>query len=113
MLSTRRPLWIIASLLLGLFSLSATAAPASYEQAQIYACRAASSFMIYRGEGLQPEHGQQVQADLQALQNVTQPLLAQGDAALNSALQNLVSHCRRACNTAPKKKTCPGPTPPT
>lgn len=107
MLSTRRPLWIIASLLLGLFSLSATAAPASYEQAQIYACRAASSFMIYRGEGLQPEHGQQVQADLQALQNVTQPLLVQGDAALNSALQNLVSQLQEGMQYGPEEEDMP------
>ena len=52
MIRTRRPLWFIASVLLSMLSVSALAAPASYEQAQIYACRAASSFMIYRVEGL-------------------------------------------------------------
>ena len=107
MTRTRRPLWFIASMLLSLLSLSAQAAPASYEQAQIYACRAASSFMIYRGEGLQPEHAQQVQADLQELQNVTQPLLAQGDAALNSALKNLVAQLQEGMQYGPEEEDMP------
>lgn len=104
---TRHSLWFIFSLLLSTLSLTTQAAPASYEQAQIYACRAASSFMIYRGEGLQPEHAQQLQSDLQHLQDVTQPLLAQGDAALNSALKGLVAQLQEGLQYGPEEEDLP------
>ena len=74
--------------LLAILASLATAAPATpYEQMQVYACRATSSLLLYRGEGFQADHAERLNNDLAAL-----------DAALKSSTQ--VSDEVRATHTA-------------
>lgn len=93
-------------LFVGLSPMAFAEAVSPQEQIQIHASRATSSLMLLRGEGFQKTHQQRLDADLTALAGAMQSL-AQGNAALTSAHQALVTQLRNGVSYGPGEENVP------
>ncbi|OZB24636.1 MAG: hypothetical protein B7X51_14030 [Pseudomonas sp. 34-62-33] len=98
-------LWTLG-VFIGLSPMNIAHAVSLQEQIQIHASRATSSLMLLRGEGFQKTHQQRLDADLTALAGAMQNL-AQGNAALTSAHQALVTQLRNGVSYGPGEENVP------
>jgi len=98
-------LWTLG-VFIGLSPMNIAQAVSLQEKIQIHASRATSSLMLLRGEGFQKTHQQRLDADLTALAGAMQRL-AQGNAALTSAHQALVTQLRNGVSYGPGEENVP------
>ena len=85
---------LATAVLVSLFVALPTHASATLEIAQLQACRAVSSFLIYRFEGFQPAHAERLDGDLAALAS-TLALAAQQDDDLHQRQATLTALLRQ------------------
>lgn len=98
-------LWSLA--LSGLLAAQAMAqAPSAQEQLQVYACRATSSLLLYRGEGFQAAHRERLDNDLAALAGALQSLPQPSD-ELRREHQALVDELRQGVTFGPSEEDLP------
>lgn len=76
------------------------------EQMQIYACRATSSLLLYRGEGFQASYAQRVDTDLAALAAALQSSQQVSD-ELRKTHQELVTQILRGVSFGPNEEDVP------
>ncbi|WP_044870923.1 hypothetical protein [Pseudomonas sp. LFM046] len=76
------------------------------ELAQVHACRATSSLLLFRGEGFQEVHSARLQADLKALDAAFQRIDQPGE-TLRKARDNLVTQLNRGVSFGHKEEDVP------
>ena len=74
--------------------------------AQVHACRATSSLLLFRGEGFQDTHAARMKADLAALDTAYRRIADPGE-TLASAHANLLEQLRRGATFGPREEDVP------
>lgn len=101
---------LLSALTIGLlagFVPSAFASPPTVqEQIQVYACRATSSLLLYRGEGFQASYAQRADNDLGALAAALQSSQLVND-ELRKTHQEFVTQIRRGVSFGPNEEDVP------
>lgn len=103
----------LRTLLMGIIGLWACLSPMAFaqtltpwEQTQVFACRATSSLLLLRGEGLQNGHRKRLESDMTALETAFQKV--QGPSAkLRSTYQELMTQLRNGASYGPKEEDMP------
>lgn len=102
-------MWVLAWLigwLPGLLSTAQAQAFTAAESIQVYACRATSSLLLYRGEGFQQAHLQRLESDLQTLKEAVNSI-PNPRADLRSLHQALEGTLREAANFGRSEEDVP------
>ncbi|MBC9248863.1 hypothetical protein A9179_01105 [Pseudomonas alcaligenes] len=97
----------LAGLWLALFILQPAQAEAQLELLQLSACRTTNSFMLLRGEGLQPEHQQRYDGDRAALQAAFAQLAPDNQQALQQPYQQLLASLAEGQTFGPREDDLP------